>query len=271
MKPYVIVALTTYADLNSEQFGRDLYSSISAVEPRLLPQRAGWLGTLSHDVTSKEDFAALWLEDRQMYSSEGRRGKLQSTGIYMGVEWARRSAIKSRGKIEHQGITYANHTEALIFRSEWRARVAWLDLFRRLCVLTKAAHGMLHLYTPGEIAELDPDQGLLYREGIHGQRAFTYTTDPYGIRRATGPGDPDLHTFRVLPEITWGTWLGKNFNGQYDRQSLQRVVRNSEETSDGFLFTVTDQIGDVAEDFGSFRNRREIIKARGLRKMFFSD
>lgn len=156
-------------------------------------------------------------------------------------------------------------------RSEWRARVDWLDLFRRLCALTKAAHGMLHLYTPDEIAELGPGQGLLYKEGIHGQSAFTYTTDPYGIRRATRPGDPDLHTFRALPEITWATWLGKNFNGQYNRQELQGVVRNSEETSDGFLFTVTDQIGDVAEDFGSFSNRREIIKDQGLRTMFFAE
>lgn len=76
MKPYVVVALTTYADLNNEQFGSDLYSTINAVEPRLLPQKAGWLGTLSHDVTSAEDFAAIWLKDRQMYSSEGKRGKL---------------------------------------------------------------------------------------------------------------------------------------------------------------------------------------------------
>jgi len=272
MKPYVILALTTYADLNSEKFGGDLYSSISAVEPKLLPQKAGWLGTLSHDVASKEDFAGLWLKNRQMYSSEGRREKLHSTGIYMGVEWARRSAIKSKGKIEHRGITYANQTEALIMHSEWRTRVDWLDLFRRLCVLTKAAHGMLHLYTPDEINELAPDQRLLYpRVGIHGQHAFTYTIDPYGIRRATRPGDPDLHTFRALPEITWATWLGKNFSGQYNRQELRGVVRNSEETSDGFLFTVTDQIGDVAKDFGSFRNRRESIKATGLRTMFFSE
>jgi hypothetical protein len=148
--------------------------------------------------------------------------------------------------------------------------VDWLTLFHQLCLLTKAAHGMLHLYTPDEIAELDPEQSSLYRtEGIYGQGAFTYTIDPYGIRRAPGPGDPDLRTYKELPELTWGTWLGKNFDGHYNRQDLREVTMNCEETENGFLFTATGQISDLADDFGSFRSRREDIKTDGFPAAFF--
>ncbi|QYX56914.1 hypothetical protein K1T73_00390 [Roseovarius sp. SCSIO 43702] len=270
MKPYVILALTTFHDLNSDGFGADLYSLISQIEPRLLPQRAGWLGTLSASVTSIEDFAALWRNDRQIYTSQGRCGKRESTGINMGVEWTRRSAIKNKGKIIHRGIKFSNQAEALVLHSEWRARVDWLELFRRLCLLTKAAHGMLHLYCPDETSGFGPDKRSLYqREGIHGQQAFTYSIDPYGIRRPPGPGDPNLKTFRQLPELTWATWLGSNFDGQYDRRSLKDMVVNTAETQDGFLFTITDQLGDIMDDFVSFRNRRDAVKASGFPETFF--
>lgn len=272
MKPYVILALTTFHNLNSVGFGAGLYSLISQIEPRLLPQKAGWLGALSANVASVEDFTAIWRNDREIYTSQGRRAKRESTGINMGVEWARRSAIKNNGKIIHRGITFSNQAEALVLHSEWRARVDWLELFRQLCLLTKAAHGMLHLYCQDEIAGFGPDERSLYlREGIHGQGAFIYSIDPYGIRRPPGPGDPNLQIFRQLPELTWATWLGSNFDGQYDRRSLKDMVVNTAETQDGFLFTITDQLGDVMDDFASFRSLRDNIKASRFPETFFSN
>jgi hypothetical protein len=259
MKPYIIIALTTYSDLNSDRFGADLFSAIGEVEPRLLPQKAGWLGTLSRDVKTSEDFASIWREDRQIYTSERRGGARRTTGCICGVEWARRSAIKNKGKIIHRGGGYSNQAEALVLHAEWRERVDWLRLFQQLCLLTRAAHGMLHLFTPGEIAELDPDDHSLYRqEGFHGQDAFTYSIDSYGTRRQIGPGDPNMRVFRQIPKLTWATWLGANFNEQYDLQSLKNIVANPTENKDGFLFTVTDQVGDVSRDFTTFKRRREL-------------
>ncbi|NBB81645.1 MAG: hypothetical protein GVY36_19755 [Verrucomicrobia bacterium] len=272
MNPYIIIALTTYSDLNADRFGADLFSAIGEVEPRLLPQKAGWLGTLSRDVKTSEDFASLWREDRQIYTSERRGGTRRTTGGIMGVEWARRSAIKNKGKIVHRGVHYSNQAEALVLHAEWRERVDWLKLFQQLCLLTRAAHGMMHLFTPEEIAELDPDDRSLYRrEGFHGQNAFTYSIDSYGTRRKLGPGDPNMRVFRQVPDLTWATWLGTNFNEQYDLVSLKSTVANATETKDGFLFTVTDQLGDVLRNFATFQRRRELVKANGFPKTFFPE
>ena len=272
MKPYVIIALTTLYDLNTEQFGEALYSTIGGVEPKLLPQKAGWLGRLSSDIASAADFASLWGKDRQMYTSERRGGKKRGTGIYCPVEWARPSAIKSKGNIIHPGLKYSNQTGGMVLRSEWRERVDWLGLFRELCLLTKAAHGMLHIFTPEEVTQLDPREHSQYlREGFHGQQAFTYSIDPYGIRRAPGPGDPNLLTFRQVPDLTWATWLGTNFNDQYEARGLMDIVANNTEIKDGLLFTITDQLRDVLRDFQAFQKEREFVKERGFPKTFFPD
>jgi hypothetical protein len=272
VKPYIIITLTTFSDLNTDTFGADLYSTIKEVEPRLLPQQAGWLGTLSCNVSSAEDFASVWRKDRQFYTSERRGGKKRGTGNYCPVEWARQSAIKSKGNIVHRGLKYSNQTGGMVLRSEWRKRVDWLGLFLELCLLTKAAHGMLHIFTPEEVAQLDPREHSQYlREGFHGQQAFTYSIDPYGIRRAPGPGDPNLLTFRQVPDLTWATWLGTNFNGQYEARSLMDIVANNTETKDGLLFTITDQLSDVLRDFQAFQKEREFVKERGFPKTFFPD
>ena len=52
MKPYVIVALTTYADLNREQFGSDLFSLISA-------RFHGMINLLARSLVPWKDFSSL--------------------------------------------------------------------------------------------------------------------------------------------------------------------------------------------------------------------
>lgn len=272
MKPYVIITLTTFFDLNTDTFGADLYSTIRDIEPRLLPQQAGWLGKLSCDIMVAEDFAAVWRNDRQFYTAQSRGGKRLGTGTYAPVEWQRRSAIKSKGRVMLSGRHYANQTGGLVLRAEWRENVDWPRLFRELCLLTKAAHGMLHLFTATEVAQIDPEHHTGYlREGFHGQRAFTYSVDAYGTRRAPGPGDPNLLSFRQVPELTWATWLGAKFNGHYDLESLKSAVSNIAETDDGLLFTITDQLGDVLRDFATFQRHREFVKTNGFPKTFFSE
>ena len=102
-KPYVLICITTYADLDRREVGHAVWQALEETSPRLLPEKAGYLRSLTRVIASADDLASVWDCDRNMYVQADREAPQVRSGVVMGVEWMRSSPLRNSAKFSHPG------------------------------------------------------------------------------------------------------------------------------------------------------------------------
>ncbi len=252
-KPYVLIRITTYADLDRREVGLAVWQALEDTSPRLLPEKAGYLRSLTRVITSAEDLARVWDCDRNMYSQTDRKAPQVRSGVVMGVEWKRSTPLRNSARFSHPGPrVYDSQFE---FKSDWRRSIDWWALFDRLCAVMTPSFAMLHPYAG---AEADGP----FKLGIAGEFALSaHVGEDGSVRRVDHFDARARQTYRRLPDLPWACCFGPQFDGQYRRQQLVAEAARVVERDGRLMFTVSDGVADVVEQPALFEERRRRLKS----------
>ncbi len=197
---------------------------------------------------------------------EPGKGPVIERGTYrIGLEWR---SPAGTGQLLVPSEIDPNGAYTIELDYAWSPRTDWSALFDRLVEITQPAYAMLHLFTERELESYPAGEGLDRFEGpVAGEGSFTGWLSSLGDWRS-----PDRHRlkerrqYRFLPQLSWANVLGREFEGRYDPQAIDRLALAVRHADGRTAFRVSEALRDVERDPDAF----EAARAR-LREAFAPD
>lgn len=256
MKPRVAIGITTYRDLSGPEIGVAVYDALAEASPRTEPKK-GEIWGVRHDIESRETFAERWLtlSPYEMRSNRGK-GPVVGRGTYrIGLEWR---SPAGTGQLQVRPEIDPNCAETIELDYVWSPRIDWATLFDQLVEITQPAYAMLHLFTERELESYPAGERLDRFEGpVAGEGCFTGWLSSVGEWRGPDRHRPEeRRQYRFLPQLSWANVLGREFEGRYDPQAIDRLgvaVRRSEGRTS---FRVTESLRNVERNPEAFEAAR---------------
>lgn len=256
MKPFIGIGITTYRDISSPAHGAAVYEAYQAAAPSFAPDVVR-IDSSKHSVGDAASFADLWRSDGSWEVRENRgRGPVADKGNFaVGADWKR--AGRGGGRVRFRSERRNEDPDTLLIEHPYAARTDWLALFRELVTICEPAHAMMHLFTEGKTRSNKEFAGP-----FAGEELFVGWRSSDGARhRPDRWQTKERHTYQFLSELAWANFLGPEFVGQFDLQALERDAAQFSREASGCLFTITDNIGDVANSAEAFSKSRNVLKA----------
>ena len=235
-KPTILIAIDTYAETESESYGRSFIQSLCNEDPRLVPERLSTEESYKDSFLGVEDFVANWWAIPVKTTVDGQA----RPDSFDGPSWMRKSSLIGRGMINH-GITdikYQKHPSSIWFESRWAKDVDFNHLFEAWRELSHPDIAMLHLFTEPEMHWQDYDADMSFRVGSFG-----------------GPAKPGLSN------IGWAMAYGKGHAHEVDVARIKAAGFPVDERDGVIVVRVTESLADVVNDFDHFSRRRAELKA----------
>ena len=148
--------------------------------------------------------------------------------------YTRRSSLKG---FSHPGtdIEKISHYK---FKYTWHKKVEWFQLFKELINLSHAYFGYVHLTTERESEAAEIGSAVdCFLGGTRG-----------------------MYLKKGIPQLGWGTYFGEEYIKELDVPLLEKHGVSVEPWGQGYIFTVTDSIADVINDYDAFHVRRKEVK-----------
>ena len=157
-----------------------------------------------------------------------------------GMSWMRKSAVVSRGMVEHGTVNLKGFKfpSSLWFNSKWARHVDFGHLFEAWVELSRPEIGMLHLFTDDETASLKSPEGTSFKVGSLG-----------------GSAKP------TIPNIGWAMVYGESYKSELDTASIEEAGFKVKVVGGATIVQVTEKISDVVDDFANFSQRRAELKS----------
>lgn len=235
-KPTTVISIDTYSETEAEEFGRSFIQSLCEEDKRLVPE---WLSTTESykdPFLGIDDFLANWWAIPVKTTVDGQSRPDSFDGLF----WKRKSALASRGMVNH-GITdlwYHKNPSGLWFECRWAKDVDFNHLFESWVALSRPDIGMLHVFTEPELYWQDYAADTSFRVGSFGGRAK--------------PG---------LPNIGWAMAFGAGHAAEVDAARIRAAGFLVDEHGGVIVVRVTEKLTDVVDDFERFSRRRAELKA----------
>lgn len=273
MKPKIAIGLTTYLDITDPAFGAAVYDAYAAASARVTPNQVR-VWSQKHSVTSRDEFAGLWLTRSPFeVHADRRKTELLKRGVSLiGAEWRHIGSPSGEGSVHFRPETDTSRANTVSIEHNWATGVDWVALFRRLIETLQPSYAMMHLFTEAELeAAVGRDRFDRFDGPVVGEGSFTSWKSIIGDWR--GPDSFDhaaRRQYRFLPELSWANWFGPEFDGRYERDFLAVHAANVVSTANGFGFQVTDSLRDVEQQPDEFRTARERLKSAFAADVFRS-
>lgn len=241
-KPTVLISIETWVHTEARDFGREFMQCLLDTDARLVPELVSTSETFKEPFVCVDDFLANWWA---MPVQTHIGGRLTGESLW-GPMWKRKSALASRGMVNHGLINLKGQRipSTLWFESRWHPAVDFERLFDRWVTLSRPSVAMLHLFTDAE-----PQQG---------GAASSFAAGSFG-----GPAKPGL------PNIGWAMAYGEEYSSEVDPARLKAcgyAVRVSDQIT---TVQVTEALSDVSDDFLRFSQRRSALKGLFRPELFW--
>jgi hypothetical protein len=240
-KPTVLISIDTLADTESDAFGRRFIDCLNSEDARLVPELVSDTERFKDPFVNVDHFIEKWWAmPYKMYFD----GRFVSEGFH-GPMWKRKSALASRGMVNHGlvDVKGEKHSSDLWFECRWDKTVDFFHLFRSWVELPKPCIGMLHVFSDVERDTLHTPAGSSFQVGSFGGRAK--------------PG---------LPDMGWAMAYGPEYAAEVDVSRIANAGFPVSSIGGAQVVQVTDKLADVVDDYAYFSRRRAQLKS-----MFRSD
>ncbi|NRP88476.1 hypothetical protein GFPCMMHI_04398 [Ensifer adhaerens] len=228
-QPVVEFSVTTESDISDWNCGQRFFEMLVATDIRLAPEKIGNSDNLT-DYDGIASFRPHWGKRVQL------EGPLGSANVFWGISWQRDSALKSHGRVDLTDISKKGNLipGSISLSSAYEETTDWLQFFRDVCDLTKAAAGFIHI--PAEVEKRENGYSPYY------------------------PGVRGSILKKQLPNIAWATFFGPPYAHEADFAELAKLGYHLEELAGGNLLLMSDNIMDSFNDFPTFSRRRVELK-----------
>jgi hypothetical protein len=234
-KPRILISIETHAQTETTTFGERLVENLCE-NGSLVPEFVSTSETFKDRFESKEQFLRNWWAiPRKQVDGEG----LAFGEAFIGPMWKRKSALASRGAIEHGSVGIRGHKSpsSIWFESRWSRHVDFDRLFSEWTELSRPEIGMLHLFTEPEL-QTKSEAARSFELGLFG-----------------GPMKPGL------PNLGWAMAFGKSFAADVDALRIKDAGFSVLEHDGVTMVSVTDNLSDVIDNFAHFSQRRAKLKS----------
>jgi hypothetical protein len=235
-KPSILISIRATAETEAEEFGRSFVQSLCDEDPRLVPEKLSITESYNDPFLGIDDFLANWWAIPVKTTVDGQ----WRPDSFDGPFWIRKSALASRGRVNH-GITdlrHHKHPGKIWFECRWAKDVNFNRLFDAWVKLSHPSIGMLHVFTDRE------------RRGSQTEEESWFETGSFG-----GPAKPGL------PNIGWAMAFGADHATDFDAARIRAGGFPVDEIDDVTIIRVTDKLSDVVDDFDYFSRRRAELKS----------
>lgn len=228
----LILNISTTKDMSDWQMGRPFIEKLSSDGDLMRPQFYSHVDPINLPFTSIEDCETSWAAPYS-YTVDGT--------LYEAVEnfmWRRNRKVRHTGFVKHSLTNIYGEVVPALLRidSRWSADIDWLDLFRWTSNHFQAHIGLLHVYTKAEAAQIaDFDD---FQIG-----GFGWALKP------------------KVEQFGWAMVMGDRFAEFVNPDAISDAGFPIYRTRNGFVFSVTDNIADVVNDFAKFDDRRNALRA----------
>ena len=234
-RPHVQISVVTRRETTSWDFGRQFLHSLCLVDEKLTPE------IISNGEPHERPFVSI--DGSQEFWSPVVVVRSPSMGrfeVHSDFFWKRNRVVKCRGAMRH---TFTNKLGKLslghiLLRAHPDRTVDWLALLRVFCDLSRPKYGILYLLTEIELTEA------------------TLKSPAYLFKS----GAPGWAVESSVPNLGWANYFGDEFAAAVDVAQLKAQSVATERIGDGYLFTVTDSLFDVRDDFAKFSARRALLR-----------
>jgi hypothetical protein len=228
-QPTIEFDVLTANYMSDWRFGQRFFELLIDTDVRLTPEKIG----NSDNLTKYENIASFESHWGKKVRLEGPLGP---SDVLWPVAWHRRTKLESNGRVS---FTDRNKKGDLIFgnifmSSAYDEATDWLQFFKEVCELTKAAAGFIHI--PAEVERRENGYSPYY------------------------PGVGGSILKKQFPNIAWATFFGPPYAHEADFAELAKLGYHLEELAGGNLLLMSDNIMDSFNDFPTFSRRRVELK-----------
>jgi len=243
-KPTVLISIDTYVETVTEAFGRSFIQSLCDEDVRLVPEKLSVTENYKDPFLGIDDFVTNWWA----VSEEMRVDGCLVGEAVQGPAWKRKSALVSRGMIEHGFTNRKNDkiSSALWYECRWAKYINFEHLFKNWVELSSPEIGMLHVFTEPELHWQDYAADMSFRVGTLG-------------------GAAELG----IPNMGWAMAYGKGYAAEVDAARIRAAGFPVDEQGGVTVVRVTEKLSDVVDDFDRFSRRRAKLKALFRPDMFW--
>lgn len=260
----VAIGITTYTDILSEEFAARIYDAYSETSPRIVPDQA-WLPIYlqKQDIRAREDFTRQWSMIVPVGTREMRSRVVERNGFMtLGAEWRKRGQLSGKGNVNFRPTTDPAGSNTISISHNYTPKIDWLKFFQKLCSIFNPSYGMIHLFDKAECERAASSSLYEKFDGpVVGEKIFTSWKSALDHWR--GPDQWQLkerRSYRYLPQLSWGNFLGPEFDGQYDRAGIEKAAASFDRLGDGVLFTTTPSFDDIRKNRAEFEDRRLLLR-----------
>jgi hypothetical protein len=163
--------------------------------------------------------------------------------------WAGIGTMRDNGSLRefHVGVGWHRKLTTIPAKLSVYAKphkaIDWSGFANRLYELTEAQYGFAHLY-----------------RDAHLRADFSEAREPTWIT--------EKRTATPVPQLGWSTFLGEPYANLVPSNLSQHQGVSVDQIGAGVAITLTDNVMDVSDDFGSFKLKRAELKA-SFPKLFF--
>lgn len=235
-KPRTVISIDTFAETEAEEFGRSFIQSLCEEDKRLVPE---WLSTTESykdPFLGIDDFLANWWAIPVKTTVDGQ----SRPDSFDGPFWKRKSALASRGMINHGmvDLRYNKSSAGLWFECRWAKDVDFNHLFDAWVQLSHPDIAMLHVFTEPELQWEDQKSDRSFKLGVIS-------------------GGPQ----QGLPNMGWAMAYGAGYEAEVDAARIRAAGFLVDEHGGVTVVRVTEKLNDVVDDFERFSRRRAELKA----------
>lgn len=261
----IAIGITTYSDISSKEFAAKVYDAYSEASPKLLPDQIRiMLPPQKYDVKNREDFTLHWCTNVPLFSREKyRRGPMEKTGnLMIGAEWRKRGTLAGMGEVNFRPEIDPAGSNTISISHNYSPNIDWQKFFLRLCDISNPSYGMIHLFDKGERERNASLDWLEKFDGpVAGEKIFTSWKSALGYWRKPDQWQlKERRSYRYLPQLSWGNFLGPEFDGQYNKLKIQEKAELFDHIGGGFFFTTTHSIDDIRKKREQFEDRRLLLR-----------
>ncbi len=214
--------------------GERILTAICATDEKLRPEYISNAEPIKTPFVSIDDCKERWAPKATM------RGLGVVADVALPFLWKRDRPIKYYGHVMHTSTNFKGQMTLgqVIVRSDIERGIDWSSIFGELCAIAKPKFGMLHLFTAPELAKAE----------------FKSPQSSFQI----GPAGWSLDS--GIPNLGWANYLGDDFAADVDITQLAAHGFSAHRMGEDCLITTTRDLFDVADNFGTFSDRRSNLK-----------
>jgi hypothetical protein len=236
--------METASETESQSFGRRFMKALIDASPRLTPELVSASEQFKEQFNDIDSFIHDWWAIPATSYADG----MLVGESFWGPHWKRRSALASRGMVNHGLIDVKGRRTLsnLWFEARWKPTVNFELLFEDWVGIAKPSIGMIHLFTDRE--------RLFSQAGA----SASFAAGSFG-----GPAKPGI------PNMGWAMAYGDEYLKEVDVSRIKNRGFFVYEREDVVVVRVTEKLSDVADNFDYFSKRRSELKSMFNPELFW--